>query len=350
MTTLKYACIGAGAISGKKHLPGYQKVPGVALTAICDINTAAAERMAARYAIPAVYQDYHRMLADVRPEVVSVCTTNDLHAQMTVACLEAGANVHLEKPVALNAAEAERIVAAEKRTGRQVMVALNNRFTPESAYVAQCVAEGFFGEIYHAKCGWKRRNGIPGKGVWFTDKSRAGGGPLIDLGVHYLDLVLHFMGYPTVTRVSGTTWRKLADQDHRLRPGYKNMGDGLFNVEDMAVGTLNTLDHAQIMFEFSWASNIEKETKYYELIGTRGGARWCDGELRLFTESGKTGITISPDLSLAPPVETEYAQFVSALRNGTAVPATATQGLAMMRIIDAIYRSSEADREIRLEA
>ena len=348
MTTLKHACIGAGAISGKKHLPGYRKVPGVTLAAICDINPVTAERMASQYGIPSVYQDYHRMLAEVRPDVVSVCTTNDLHAQMAVACLEAGANVHLEKPVALSAAEAETIVAAEKTTGRQVMVALNNRFTPESVYVAKCVADGFFGEIYHAKCGWKRRNGIPGKGVWFTDKARAGGGPLIDLGVHYLDLVLYFMGYPEVARVSGTTWQKLADQDHRLRPGYRNMGDGLFNVEDMAVGALNTVGGAQIMFEFSWASNIEKETKYYELIGTKGGACWRDGVLKLFTESGKTGITISPDLSLAPPVESEYAHFAAAIRNGTAVSATATQGLAMMRIIDAIYRSSEADREIRL--
>lgn len=348
MRPLKHACIGAGAISDKKHLPGYAKVPGVTLAAICDINRESAERMAEKYAIPAVYTDYRQMLAEIRPDVVSVCTTNQLHAAMTVDCLEAGANVHLEKPVALNAAEALTIVEAEKRTGCQVMVALNNRFTPESAYVAQCVRDGFFGEIYHAKCGWKRRNGIPGKGVWFTDKARSGGGPLIDLGVHYLDLILYFMGYPEVKRVSGATWSQFADQDHRLRAGYKNKGDGLFNVEDMAVGTLKTAENALIFFEFSWASNIEKDTKYYELMGTKGGAHWRDGELKLFTESGKTGITIYPDLSLMPPVETEYAHFAGCIRKGTPVSASAAQGLAMMRAIDAIYLSSERDCEICL--
>ena len=349
MKVLTHACIGAGAISEKKHLSGYVKVPGVQLAALCDINPDAADRMAKKFGIPAIYTDYRTMLKEIHPDLVSICTTNHLHKEMAIAALEAGAHVHLEKPVALSAREAVEIVSAVKRTGRQVMVALNNRFTPESSYVAQCVRDGFFGEIYHARCGWKRRNGIPGKGVWFTDKARSGGGPLIDLGVHYLDLVMYFMGYPEVTRVSGATWCKFADQDHRLRPGYRNLGDGLFNVEDMAVGTLQTASRAMISFEFSWASNIEKETKYYEIMGTKGGARWCDGELKLFAESGKTGITITPDFSLMPPVETEYAHFVSCIRSGQPVSAPAEQGLAMMRIIDAVYLAAEQDREIRLE-
>lgn len=348
MRPLLHACIGAGGISDKKHLPGYRNVPGVELAALCDLNPEAADRMAVKYGISRVYADYRQMLAEVRPDIVSVCTTNQLHMQMTVDALEAGAHVHVEKPMALNAREAQTIVDAERRTGRMVMVALNNRFTPESAYVSHCIREGFFGEIYHAACGWKRRNGIPGKGVWFTDKEKSGGGPLIDLGVHYLDLVLHFMGYPRVKRVSGHAWCKFADQDHRLRPGYRNQGDGLFNVEDMAVGSLVTADNATVAFAFSWASNIEKETRYYELMGTKGGAFWCNGELKLFTESGRTGITISPDLSLMPPVESEYAHFAACIREGRTVSAPAEQGLAMMRIVDAIYQSAAEDREIRL--
>jgi len=348
MKMLTYACIGAGGIADKKHLSHYSKLAGIKTTAICDINRTAADRMAQKYAIPSVYEDYRTMLAEVKPELVSICTTNDLHKQMTIDALEAGANVHLEKPVALNAREAQEIVDAKGKTGKQVMVALNNRFTPESAYVMQCIREGFFGDIYHAKCGWKRRNGIPGKGVWFTDKDKSGGGPLIDLGVHFLDLVLFFMGFPEISRVSGATYCKFADQDHRLRPGYKNLGDGLFNVEDMAVGTLYARNRATIQFEFSWASNIEKETKYYELMGTKGGAMWRDGELKLFSEVAKTGLVISPDLSLMPPGQSEYAHFAECVRTGATVVAPVEHGLCLMRIVDAVYASAEADAEIIL--
>lgn len=348
MKNLVYACIGTGGIADKKHLANYARLPGIEMAAVCDINRDAAERMAAKYDVPRVYDDYRQMLAEVKPDIVSICTTNHLHKSMAVDCLEAGANVHLEKPIALNAAEADEIVAVKNRTGRQVMVALNNRFSPESVYVARMVAEGFFGDIYHAACGWKRRNGIPGKGVWFTDQARSGGGPLIDLGVHYLDLVLHFMGFPEVSRVTGATWCKFADQDHRLRPGYKNLGDGLFNVEDMAVGTLYTRNRAAIRFEFSWASNIEKETKYYELMGTKGGAMWRDGELKLFSEAARTGLTITPDLSLMPSFESEYAHFARCVRTGETVAAPAEHGLALMRIIDAVYQSAREDREIQL--
>jgi predicted dehydrogenase len=320
------------------------------MAAICDINVQAAERMAEKHAVDSVYSDYRTMLAEVKPDIVSICTANHLHRQMAVDALASGAHVHLEKPIALNGDEAAEIVAARNLSGKQVMIGLNSRFTPETAFMMRCIGEGFFGDIYHAKCGWKRRNGIPGKGVWFTDREKAGGGPLIDLGVHYLDLVLHFMDFPEITRVSGAAYCKFADQDHRLRPGYKNMGDGLFNVEDMAVGTLYARSGATVQFEFSWASNIEKETKYYEIMGTKGGAFWRDGELRLFTELAKTGLTLSPDLSLMPPVQGECAHFADCVRTGKPVMAPAEHGLALMRVIDGIYRSAAQDCEVRLQA
>lgn len=348
--TLIHACIGAGAISDKKHLAQYGKLPGIHMAAICDISRPAAERMAEKYAIERVYTDYRAMLSEVKPDIVSICTANHLHRQMAIDALESGAHVHLEKPVALNATEASEIVAARNASGKQLMVGLNNRFSLESTYVMQCVENGFFGEIYHAKCGWKRRNGIPGKGVWFTDKEKSGGGPLIDLGVHYLDLVLYFMGFPEITRVSCATYCNFADQDHRLRPGYKNLGDGLFNVEDMTVGTLFTRERATVQFEFSWASNIEKETKYYEILGTKGGAFWRDGELRLFTEIAKTGLTLLPDFTLMPPVPGECAHFADCARTGNPVLAPAEHGLSLMRIIDGLYQSAAQDCDVRLQS
>ncbi len=348
MTTLKYACIGAGGIADKKHLAQYSKIAEVTISAVCDIKPANAEKMAAKYNIPAVYNDYKQMLTEIKPDIVSICTTNQLHKQIAIDALLSGAHVHLEKPIAINALEAEEIISVKNKVGKQVMLGLNNRFIPEFTYLMKCVNEGFFGDIYHAKCGWKRRNGIPGKGVWFTDKEKSGGGPLIDLGVHYLDILLWLLKYPPISRVASTTYCKFADQDHRLRPGYKNIGDGLFNVEDMVIGTLHTQENTTVQFEFSWASNIEKETKYCEIMGTKGGAKWQDGELKLFTEIAKTGVTISPDLTLIPALKSECAQFVDAIQNNKPNPAEAEQGLLMMQIIDAAYLSTKENREVIL--
>jgi len=349
MTNLTYACIGAGGIADKKHLSQYSKIENLSISAICDVNTIVAEKMAAKYHISSVYTDYHKMLDEVKPDIVSICTANHLHRQITIDALQSGSHVHLEKPIALNAKEAEEIVAVQKATGKKIMLGLNNRFLPEFSYLMKCINEGFFGDIYHAKCGWLRRNGIPGKGVWFTDKEKSGGGPLIDLGVHYLDIIFWLLKYPKVTRVSSTTYCTFADQDHRLRPGYKNIGDGLFNVEDMVVGTLFTKDKTTVQFEFSWASNIERETKYCELLGTKGGAVWRDGELKLFTEIAKTGVIISPDLSLVPPLPGECAQFVNAIQQNKPSPASAEEGLFMMQIIDAAYLSADENREVCLD-
>ncbi len=343
---LKYACVGAGGIAEKKHLTEYSKIPGVELAAICDSDPAAAKRLAAKFGIPEVFERYEDMFSRISPDLVSICTPNFTHMPITLAALKKGIHVHCEKPLALNAEEAGSIVNEKNRAGKKVMVGLNNRFSNETLFLRKCVEQGVFGEIYHARCGWRRRNGIPGKGVWFTDKKLSGGGALIDLGVHYLDLVLSFMGFPEVHSVYGAAYAKFGNAANRLRAGYKNKGDGKFDVEDMAVGFLRTKEDTTIDFEFSWASNVEKECRYYELLGTKGGATFYNGELKVHSELGGTSIDITPDFTGAAGQLSEFEHFITCILSDKEPAASPEQAAKLMQVIDAVYSSAEHRKEI----
>lgn len=343
---LRYACIGAGGIADKKHLNKYSKMEQVELVAICDANPAAALRLAEKYGVSITYTDFSKMINELELDFVSVCTPNYMHAPITIACLEKGLHVHCEKPLSINATEAKAILEAKNKSGKKVMVALNNRFTYESCVVKKFLEQGYLGEIYHAKCGWRRRNGIPGKGMWFSDKQLAGGGTLIDLGVHFLDLVMFFMKYPKAISVSASTYSKFANMDSRLRPGYKSNGAGKYDVEDMALGLVRLQDGATIDFEFSWASNIEKETKYYELLGTKGGISFKNDELKIYSEILGTSVDITPSVEGIKEGINEFQHFVDSIINNEETYAPAEEAFELMKIIDAAYTSALMNKEV----
>lgn len=348
VSKLRYACIGAGGIAEKKHLKEYSLRSDIEVVAICDSNIKAAEKLANKFSVPNIYTDYMKMFEMHNLDIVSVCVPNYLHAPITMAALEKGINVHCEKPLAINAAEAQEIVNSKNEYGKKVMVALNYRFMAEAQFVKKYAEEGLFGEIYHAKCGWRRRSGIPGKGVWFTDKELSGGGALIDLGVHFLDLSMFFMDYPKVSSVSGATYSKFGGSASRLRPGYRNNGDGKYDVEDMAVGIVRMKNGATIDFEFSWASNIEKESKYFEVIGTKGGACFKDGELHIYSEVFDTNIDIKPELNNSILQVNEIASFVNCIQQNREPYAPPEEAAQLMEVIDALYLSNKLGKEVEL--
>jgi predicted dehydrogenase len=282
-------------------------------------------------------------------DFISVCTPNYLHAPVTIAALERGIHVHCEKPIAMNAEETKDIIAARDRSGKKVMIGLGNRFTGETLLVRKLAAQGFLGEIYHARCGWRRRNGIPGRGGWFPDKRLAGGGALIDLGMHSLDLVMYFLDFPEVSEVMGNTYSKFGNSPTRLRQGYRDRGEGAFDVEDMAVGLIRLKNGTTVDFEISWASNVEKETKYYELLGTKGGVSFMNGELKIHSELMGTSVNMSPDPGTPLKSESEFRHFIDCVKGDAKPRASLDQGLQLMRIIDAIYESSETGRGVRID-
>lgn len=346
---LKYACVGAGGIADWKHLAGYSKISGVEIKAVCDPNIKAAEKLAEKYGIPGVFQDYKEMLEKTDLDFISVCTPNYLHAPVTVEALKKGIHVHCEKPIAMSAKEAQDMVDAKNKYGRKLMVALNNRFTNESFFVKKYAEEGLLGEIYHAKCGWRRRRGIPGKGGWFTNKELSGGGPLIDLGVHFLDLAMYFMGFPKPAAVTGATYSKFAGNISRNSWNYGGSGDGVYDVEDMAVGFVRLQNGATVDLEFSWASNIEKEYNYYELLGTKGGVCFKEGTLKVFSEVMDTCVDITPDTKYPKKAVDEFEHFIDCIENDREPMAPPEQAVELMKIIGGIYESAETKREVVLK-
>jgi predicted dehydrogenase len=350
---LRYALIGCGGCGVGKHLASYARyTDDIVLYAACDIVPGKAQAAAERFGMPRVFTDYADLLADPKIDIVSIATPNCFHAPIAIAALEAGKHVHVEKPIAMNAAEAAAIVAARDRSGKLCMVALNNRFTESSRFAKRYVDEGHLGEIYHARCGWRRRAGYAMRGSWFADKAQSGGGPVIDLGVHYLDLTLFFLGYPAPVTVVGSAYDKLVHLSNGKKPVETcilggNTKKGHYDVEDLAAGFVKLASGASVAFEFSWASHIERETTYLELLGTRGGLSMHDGVLKIFAESGGQPVDILPGVqNTSGWGENETRHFIDCIRTGKAPLAPPEDGVKMMQIIDAIYISSAGGREV----
>jgi predicted dehydrogenase len=245
------------------------------------------------------------------------------------------------------------MVDARDRSGRKLMIGLNNRFTPWAQFAKDYVADGKLGDIYHAKCGWKRRRGIPGKGGWFTTKAQSGGGPLIDLGVHFIDVCNYLLGFPEPRGVSGRTYAKFATFGGPSSISSKKFADpehaGTYDVEDLAVGFVRYEGELSLEVEFSWASNIGAEYNYVELYGTKGGLRYEKGQLTLFEEYGGTVIDATPKLQSGGPWGyDETVHFLDCIRNHKDVLSKPEEAVKVMKIIQGLYASAEADTEIVL--
>lgn len=341
---LNYALIGCGNCGVNKHLASYARLrDDVNLYAVYDYDPELAKVAAKEYGIPHIYYSYEELLADRLIDVVSVVTINALHAPIAIAALKAGKHVHVDKPMAMNATEAQAMVTAKNASGKKLMVGLNNRFTESSIFAKRYIDEGHLGEIYHARCGWRRRRECPlGLDSWFCKKELSGGGPVIDLGVHFLDLTLYFMGFPTPSAVSASTYCKFADQT--LDPG---TGKPVFSVEDLAAGFVKFNTGASVAFEFSWASNIERETTYLELLGTEGGLSMYDGELKIFSEIAGEQVDILPKVcNTTGWGENETQHFIDCIKTKQDPLAPPEDAVKMMQIIDAIYASSESGHEV----
>ncbi len=358
---LRYALIGCGGCGEHKHLAAYKKHPDeIELAAVFDADQAKAHAVAERNHVPKVCASYEELLADPKIDIVSVVTPNILHAPISIAALNAGKHVHVEKPIAMNAAEAQAMVDAKNRAGRKLMVALNNRFTETSQYAKRFVEEGHLGEIYHARCGWRRRVGFNMFGSWFADKKMSGGGPLIDLGVHFFDLTLYLMGFPAPATVSGTCYDKIAHPAKAAKAakaapsvmlGRDQAKGKFFDVEDIAVGFVRLATGASVAFEFSWASHIERETTYLELLGTRGGLSMHDGVLKVFSEAAGRPVDIVPQVkNTSGWGDNETRHFIDCIHQGKDPIAPPEDAVKMMQIIDAIYASSATGREIAIKA
>ncbi|MBQ7637676.1 MAG: Gfo/Idh/MocA family oxidoreductase [Clostridia bacterium] len=335
------------------HAPAYRDDPRVEVTAVCDIIEERAVYLRENYFPNAkVYTDYRELLRDPEVNAVDICTPNDLHSEIAVAALNAGMDVFCEKPDAVDVEKAMEMRQAAEKSGKLLMVMRNNRFTSASRYLKSFIEDGRAGEIYCGRCGWLRRRGIPGKGGWFTTKARSGGGPLIDLGVHMIDLAIWLMGNPKPFAVSANTYRKFSDSNVSDSVnsdfGDKN-AEGTFDVEDLAMGMIRFENGAVLQIEFSWASNIKKERRFVELRGTKAGINWQDKGAEIYTEENGRLL----DTEILPAREdnghlNNIRNFIDVLTNGAEPCYRPEQGVDMIKILCAIYESAQTGREVLL--
>lgn len=334
---MKVGIVGTGI--GRIHAGGYKKCEDVEIKTICDVDSERAEKFASEFDVKKICNDYKELIADDEIDAVSICTPNSLHAPIAIAAFESGKHVICEKPISTNAADARKMVEAGKKSGKIFMMAFNNRFRGDTQLLKKCIEMGDLGEIYYAKTGWLRRKGIPGMGGWFTTKAMSGGGPLIDLGVHVLDLALWLMGNPKPVYVMGSSYAKFG-------PEIAKKNGGIYDVEDLATGMVRLENGATLFVEASWASHVECERIYTQLIGTKGGAEV--DPLRIYTDIN--GSTANIDLSY-PNVsghEMEIIHFVECVRKGKTPIATGEHGLHIQLILDAIYESTETGRGVEI--
>lgn len=348
---LRVAAIGTGSIFKGAHLQPWLDHPGVELAALCDIVESKAKALGKQHGIARTFKNYRDVLKLKDVDVVDVCTPNKLHSEITVAALEAGKHVVCEKPDAINPVEAKRMADAAKASGKTLMVMRNNRFRPDSQFLKRYIEAGLMGDIYTGRCGWIRRRGIPGKGGWFTTKEQSGGGPLIDLGVHMMDLAIWLMGNPRPVAVSGATYCKFGNSDTQPGGWGEAVEGGIFDVEDLATGFIRFDNGATLQVEFSWASNIDKEINFVELRGEKAGAcLHSDNPLKIFTEIEGTLCDIAPRVAAGVwSVHGLYLYHFVDVVLGRAKPMFRPQdGVHMIQILDAIYQSAKTGREVVL--
>ncbi len=351
---LKVGIIGNGGIANS-HMHGYLALGDrVEVVACCDINFEKAKEFAARYNIPNVYDNCYDMLRCNKLDMADVCTWNAAHCECTVTALNAGVNVLCEKPMAMKTAEAEKMLKTAKRCKKKLGIDFSYRFKPQSRAMKDMIEQGALGEIYYARSVWFRRRGITGlaandfntgsgksapMGSWFFDKKQSGGGPLIDLGVHRLDLALWLMGSPKPVWVMASTYTKFGDKLAK-QCGQK------YTVEDLACAMIKFDNGATLELDASWASNIkENELQTIRLLGDKGGMyqyNLNEGytyDVEYYSEMA--GRAFDSKMHTAQPVPSAYALFVDAVRDDTPFLVQPEDGVKVMKILDAIYRSAK---------
>ena len=349
---IRVGIIGCGGIANGKHMRSLAKVADCEMVAFCDIIPERAEKALADFGAPGAkaYTDYKELLKDPTIDVVHVCTPNRSHSFITVDALEAGKHVMCEKPMAINSAEAKKMLDAAKRTGKKLSIGYQTRFRDDSQYLKQEVEDGTFGDIYYARAISLRRRAVPTWGV-FLNEFEQGGGPLIDIGTHALDLTLWLMNNYKPKYCVGTTYHKL-NRDTDQANMWGNWDPEKFTVEDSAFGFVVMENGATISLETSWALNtLDVREAVTSFCGTLAGADMMDG-VRIngvrngrqyvlqpsFTAGGVAFNNGSKGESMA---DREERLWIEAIRNGTDPVTLPEQAYCVTRILEGIYTSAK---------
>lgn len=359
MRTVKIGFIGCGAIAQNKHMVSLSKLDNVEIVAFCDIVRERAELSKEKFGTPdaRIYEDYNELLKnEPEVEVIHVCTPNDSHSPASCAAMRAKKHVMCEKPMARTVAEAREMLKVAKETGMKLTIGYQNRFSPEAQYLKQACENGDLGEIYFAKAHAIRRRAVPTWGI-FLNKEAQGGGPLIDIGTHALDLTLWCMNNHKPKSVKGSVYRKLADQTNQGNT-FGDWNPEEYTTEDSAFGFITMEDGATVILESSWALNIldVKEAKT-TLCGTLAGADMNDGltinnikynKMNIEKPNLKSGGVAFNEGKSENASDLEAYMWIDAIVNDKEPVVKPEEAFVVTQILEAIYESARTGKTIEI--
>jgi predicted dehydrogenase len=349
---LKVGVVGTGSIS-EFHIKPYLANEEVELVALCDLN---GERLAEKgriYGVGQLYTDYQELLKNTEIDAISICTWNNSHAEIAIAALENGKHVLVEKPLCMTVDEALAVEAAAKKSGKILQVGFVRRHGDNAGLLKRFIDDGDLGEIYYAKASCLRRLGNPGG--WFSDQTKSGGGPLIDLGVHMIDICWYFMGKPRPVSVSGNSYSKLGNRSHIQNLSFYQAADydpSLNDVEDLTNTLIRFENGASLMVDVSFTLQAKEDELYVKLFGDKGGAE-IEPELSIVGEKHNTILNMTPQIDnltfdFAKAFHNEINHFVSCCIEGKESIAPVSDGVQVMKMLNAVYESARTGKEVVL--
>ncbi len=353
---IKIGIIGCGGIANGKHMPSLSKLDDVEIVAFCDLVVERAEKAKEQYGTPdaKVYTDYQELLKDKEIEVIHVCTPNRSHAPISIDALHAGKHVMCEKPMAKTAEDARKMVEAAKETGKKLTIGYQHRHKPESLYLKSVIERGDLGDIYFAKAFAVRRRGTPNWGV-FLNEYEQGGGPLIDIGTHSLDVTLYLMNNYEPKMVVGTKYKKVNNAD--CGNPWGGWDKDQHTMEDSAFGFIVMKNGATIILESSWALNTCEPIQEGStvLCGTDAGAQIKNGVTINKAEFNRL-VDIKPDMASGgvafydgnsmSPADVEARRWIDAVKNDTDPVVLPEQACVVSEILEAIYKSAASGQPV----
>lgn len=351
--TLRIGVIGAGSIS-EMHLGSYNKSRDAAIVAVCDLKEERAKAKAEKYNIPNVYTDYRDLLANPDIDAVSICTWNNSHAEISIAALRAGKHVLCEKPLSKTVEEALAVEQAVKESGKTLQVGFVRRYASNTRIVKSFIDNGELGPIYYAKASCIRKLGNPGG--WFADKERSGGGPLIDIGVHVIDLCWYLMGRPKVKSISGNTYNRLGNRSNIKNLKFYKAADydaELNSVEDMANALIQFEGGASLLVDVSFTLHAKQDELTVKLYGEKGGVE-LEPELTLIMEKYDTILNATPQIDnlsfeFVQGFQDEIDYFIEVCQGTKTTLSPVQDGVEMMKILCGVYESAALGGEIRFD-
>jgi len=349
---MKIGIIGCGTIAHNSHIPAYLANKETQIKYFCDIIPERAEEAVKKYGCGIAVTDYREVLADPEVAAISVCTPNLMHSIITVDALEACKHVLCEKPAARTYEEALAMQEAQHRTGKVLNIGVVNRFNTNVNKLKELIDNGDLGEVYYVYVSFRCQRSIPGLGGAFTTKAIAGGGVLIDWGVHFLDIVMYCCGDPKAKTVSAETFSKLGSpiKDYVYKDSWANepIHDGIYDVEEGVTGLIRT-EGPVISVNGAWAQNIGDREMFIDFIGTKGGVRLQYGKDFTFYSTKNDMLTATTFVNRTSPMfQAEIDAFVRCIQTGEKLPSHIDCNIITSQMMDAIYRSAESHQEVTL--